>query len=49
MISVKILCPLNVWEKWPMNHGFKNESDQSDSGGAGTGNHMEKASGEVVT
>lgn len=32
-----------------MNHGFKNESDQSDSGGAGTGNHMEKASGEVVT
>lgn len=49
MISVKILCPLNVWENWPMNHGFKTESDQSDCGGAGTGNHMEKASGEVVT
>lgn len=48
MISVKTLCPLNVWENWPMNHGLETESDQSDCG-AGRGNHMEKASGEVVT
>lgn len=31
-----------------MNHMFETESDQSACGGAGTGNHMEKASGEVV-
>lgn len=31
-----------------MNHGLETESDQSDCG-AGRGNHMEKASGEVVT
>lgn len=49
-ISVKtIFYPLKVWENWAMNHVFETESDQSDCGGAGTGNHMEKASGEVAT